>query len=99
MIACVITHPTMLCSTLEALGTTSFSGVHDQDSADYELLLQAPRLRADAVARIAQSLAEAYETVYAAVADSANGYAEQPGVSTALEHTPENVRMILGVLA
>lgn len=61
--------------------------------------MQAPRLRADAVARIAQSLAEAYETVYAAVADSANGYAEQQGVAAALEHTPENVRMILGVLA
>ena len=60
---------------------------------------QAPRQRADAVARIAQSLAEAYETVFCAMADSANGYTEQQGSSIALEHTPENVRMILGVLA
>ena len=60
---------------------------------------QAPRQRTDAVARIAQSLAEAYETVFCAVADSANGYTEQQGSSVALEHTPENVKMILGVLA
>ena len=61
--------------------------------------MQAPRLRADAVARIAQSLAEAYETVYSAVTDPANGYTQQQGASAALEHGPENVRMILGVLA
>ena len=65
----------------------------------YACSAQAPRLRAEAVARIAQSLAEAYETVYSAVADSANGYTEQQGASAALEHSPENVRMILGVLA
>jgi hypothetical protein len=89
----------MLCSTLRTLSTRSFGSAHDPDSADGESLLQAPRLRADAVARIAQALAEAYATVYAAMADSSNGYADQPGVSIALEHTPENVRMILGVLA
>lgn len=58
-----------------------------------------PRLRADATARVAQSLAEAYEIVHSAVADSANGYVGQPGVEQALQHSPEHVRTILGVLA
>jgi hypothetical protein len=89
----------MLYGDLRSLDTKSFRCKDDPDCADIESLLQAPKLRADVVARIAVSLAETYETVYAALADSANGYAEQPGFSTALEHTPENVRLILGVLA
>ena len=61
--------------------------------------MQAAKLRAEVVTKIAQSLAEAYETVYAAVADPANGYSQLDGVSQALEHSPDNVNMILGVLA
>jgi hypothetical protein len=58
-----------------------------------------PRLRADATARVARSLAEAYEIVHAAVADPVNGYVGQPGAEQALLHSPEHVRTILGVLA
>lgn len=59
---------------------------------------QAPRMRADAVARVAHSLAAAYEAVYGAVQDPVNGYARQPGAEAALEHSPEHVKTILGVL-
>ncbi len=59
---------------------------------------QAPRIRADAVARVAHALAAAYEAVYAAVADPVNGYVGQPGAEGALEHSPEHVKTILGVL-
>ena len=61
--------------------------------------MQAAKLRAEIVAKVAQSLAEAYETVYSAVADPANGYSQSRGVSQALVHSPDDVRMILGVLA
>lgn len=59
---------------------------------------QSPRLRADATARVAAAVAAAYETVHSAVADPANGYSGQPGFAAALEHSPEQVRTILGVL-
>ena len=50
------------------------------------------------MARVAHSLAAAYEAVYVAVADPVNGYAGQPGAESALEHSPEHVKTILGVL-
>ena len=61
--------------------------------------MQAAKLRAEVITKIARSLAEAYETVYLAVADPANGYRQLEGVSKALEHSPDNVKMILGVFA
>ena len=61
--------------------------------------MQAAKLRAEVVTKIAQSLAAAYETVYSAVADPSNGYNQLKKVSQALEHSPDNVKMILGVLA
>lgn len=60
--------------------------------------LQSPRLRADATARVAAAVAAAYEAVHSAVADTGSGYAGQPGFDAALEHSPEHVRTILGVL-
>lgn len=59
--------------------------------------MQAPRTRADAVARVAKSLVDAYEMVYNVMDDPTSGYAEQGG-STAIKHTPAQVRTILGVL-
>lgn len=56
-----------------------------------------PRIRADAVARVARSLAEAYELVYSCVEDPNNGYLEQGGAG-AIKHSPAQVRTILGVL-
>ena len=50
------------------------------------------------MARVAQSLVAAYEAVYAAVQDPVNGYVGQPGADSALEHSPEHVKTILGVL-
>lgn len=61
-------------------------------------MLQSPRLRADATARVAAAVANAYEAVHCAVADTGSGYAGQPGFESALEHSPEHVRTILGVL-
>ena len=59
---------------------------------------QAPRVRAEAVARVAHALAAAYEGVFSAVADPVSGYAGQPGAAAALEHSPEHIKTILGVL-
>lgn len=56
-----------------------------------------PRLKADASARVARSLADAYEAVFQAVGDSGNGYV-QAGQPCPLPHTPEQVRTILGVV-
>jgi conserved oligomeric Golgi complex subunit 6 len=58
---------------------------------------QAPRTRSDVVQRITRSLAEAYEAVYAALDDPLSGYLAQGG-SSAVKHTPSQVRTILGVI-
>ena len=59
--------------------------------------VQVPRLKADASARVARSLADAYEAVYQAIGDSSNGYVPA-GQPCPLKHTPEQVRTILGVV-
>lgn len=59
--------------------------------------MQVPRLRADAVARVAQALAESYDAVYSALDDPTLGYTEQGGASV-VKNTPVQVRTILGVL-
>jgi hypothetical protein len=56
------------------------------------------QLIVDATARVAAAVANAYEAVHCAVADTGSGYAGQPGFESALEHSPEHVRTILGVL-
>lgn len=60
-------------------------------------LLQVPRTRADAVMKIASSLADAYEMVYCALDNPTCGYLEQGG-SSGVKHSPAQVRTILGVL-
>ena len=54
-------------------------------------LLQAPKLRAQTVGRLASALADAYETVYAALTAPANGYA---GAEAAVGHTPAQLRTV-----
>ncbi|CAL8463754.1 g3288 [Coccomyxa elongata] len=85
---------TRISEVLHAL----FVMLSDPDTLPEFRTLQSPRLRADVTARVAAAVAAAYETVHAAVADPASGYAGQPGFEAALEHSPEHVRTILGVL-
>ncbi len=47
--------------------------------------------------RVAAALVDAYEQVYKLLDDPAAGYAELGG-SSAVKHTPAQVRTILGVL-
>jgi len=46
--------------------------------------------------RVASSLAEAYELVYATLGDPSSGYPEAGGTA-GIKHTPAQVRTILGV--
>ncbi|EIE27799.1 component of oligomeric golgi complex 6 [Coccomyxa subellipsoidea C-169] len=75
-----------------------FAMLSNPDTLPEFRTLQSPRLRADATARVAAAVAAAYEAVHSAVADTGSGYAGQPGFDAALEHSPEHVRTILGVL-
>ena len=61
------------------------------------LRVQVPRLKADAAARVVRSLADAYEAVWQAVTDPQNGYLPA-GEPNPLQHSPEQVRTILGVV-
>eukprot|EP00200_Dunaliella_tertiolecta_P002280 CAMPEP_0202353132 /NCGR_PEP_ID=MMETSP1126-20121109/9026_1 /ASSEMBLY_ACC=CAM_ASM_000457 /TAXON_ID=3047 /ORGANISM="Dunaliella tertiolecta, Strain CCMP1320" /LENGTH=730 /DNA_ID=CAMNT_0048945441 /DNA_START=36 /DNA_END=2228 /DNA_ORIENTATION=- len=74
-----------------------FATISSPDALPEFLPLQAHRVRADAVGRVAKSLVEAYEAVYAALDDPTNGYLEQGGTS-AVKHSPAHVRTIFGVL-
>lgn len=58
---------------------------------------QVPRLKADAAARVVRSLADAYEVIWAAVADPGSGYCAE-GAPPPLPQTPEQIRTILGVV-
>ncbi|KAK9120463.1 hypothetical protein Syun_018080 [Stephania yunnanensis] len=57
-------------------------------------LMQVPNLRSEACARLAKSLAEAYELIYDAVMDPKNGY---PDPMSLARHSPEQIRTILGI--
>mmetsp|Transcript_20960 Transcript_20960/g.45865 ORF Transcript_20960/g.45865 Transcript_20960/m.45865 type:complete len:707 (+) Transcript_20960:171-2291(+) len=76
---------------------TFFVLVSSPDALPEFLGIQAPRTRADAVSRVARSLVEAYEMVHSALDDPTSGYLEQGG-SSAVKHSPAQVRTILGVL-
>lgn len=71
--------------------------VSTPDALPEFLQIQAPRTRADAVARVGKALVDAYELVWRAVDDPSCGYLEQGGVS-AIKHTPAQVNTILGVV-
>ena len=60
---------------------------------------QVPRVKADASARVARALADAYEAVYQVLMDPQHGYeAAATQTSDAVKHTPLQVRTILGVV-
>ena len=59
--------------------------------------VQVPRLRVKAQQQVAHALADAYETVHAAMAEPHNGYLADPLAGEALRHTPAQVRTILGI--
>lgn len=54
-----------------------------------------PRMRSDAVARTADLIAKAYESVHQAVMAPESGYADLQG-SEILKHSPAQVRTVLG---
>jgi hypothetical protein len=58
---------------------------------------QVPKLRAEAVGRVARSLVETYELVYSALEDPSSGYLAQGGAA-GVKHSPAQVRTILGVI-
>mmetsp|Transcript_4768 Transcript_4768/g.13037 ORF Transcript_4768/g.13037 Transcript_4768/m.13037 type:complete len:126 (-) Transcript_4768:300-677(-) len=89
--------PPCLCNALRTLCAPFFATISSPDALPEFLPLQAHRVRADAVGRVAKSLVEAYEAVYAALDDPTNGYLEQGGTS-AVKHSPAHVRTIFGVL-
>ncbi|GBF95228.1 hypothetical protein Rsub_07943 [Raphidocelis subcapitata] len=74
-----------------------FALISSADALPEFRLVQQPRLRGEAVARVASSLAEAYELVYSTLADPASGYVEAGGAA-GVKHTPAQVRTVLGVV-
>jgi hypothetical protein len=58
-----------------------------------------PRVKAEASARVAHALADAYEAVYQVLMDPQHGYlAAASETSDVIKHTPLQVRTILGVV-
>lgn len=60
---------------------------------EFEQIL-VPKLRSEASVQVARSLAEAYELIYDAVMDPANGY---PDPKSLVRHPPDQIRTILGI--
>lgn len=56
--------------------------------------IRVPQFRSESCGRVARAVAEAYEVVYNAVSDPANGY---PDPKTMLRHSPEQMKTILGL--
>lgn len=56
--------------------------------------MQVPRLRSEACAQVARSLAEAYELIYKAIMDPKNQY---PDPKSLARHPPDQIRTILGI--
>lgn len=60
---------------------------------EFEQML-VPKLRSESSVQVARSLAEAYEIIYNAVMDPANGY---PDPKSLARHPPDQIRTILGI--
>jgi hypothetical protein len=56
--------------------------------------IRVPQFRSESCGRVARAVAQAYEIVYNAVSDPANGY---PDPKSMLRHSPEQMRTILGL--
>lgn len=85
-----------LAAVVEAL-RRFFVAVSSPDALPEFAGIQSPRLRGDAVARVASLLVAAYEQVHSLLDDPTAGYAEQGG-SSSVKHSPAQVRTILGVI-
>ncbi|KAL4424572.1 hypothetical protein ABPG77_009156 [Micractinium sp. CCAP 211/92] len=59
--------------------------------------LQVPRLKAQAVHRVLQTLADTYATVHSALLEPGSGY-DAAAVQAEVRHTPAHVRTLLGVV-
>ncbi|KAL4421302.1 hypothetical protein ABPG75_010593 [Micractinium tetrahymenae] len=59
--------------------------------------LQVPRLKAQAVQRVLQSLADTYAAVHAALLEPGSGY-DPAAVEAEVRHSPAHVRTLLGVV-
>lgn len=59
--------------------------------------LQVPRIKAEAVQRVSQALADTYASVHAALLDPSSGY-DATAVAAAVRQSPAQVRMLLGVV-
>ncbi|CAL0314243.1 unnamed protein product [Lupinus luteus] len=85
------TSPTILSECLKAL----FGLLLGSESSLPEFeQMQVPRLRSDASAGVARSLAEAYELIYNVIMDPKNGYPEPRSLA---RHPPNQIRTILGI--
>ncbi|GAB2285196.1 Golgi transport complex subunit 6 [Dionaea muscipula] len=85
------TSPTLLSECLKVLfgiilGTENSLPEFEQ--------LQVPKLRSEASAQMAKSLAEAYEVMYKAIMDPENRY---PDPKSLARHPPDQIRTILGI--
>ncbi|KAI8473219.1 MAG: component of oligomeric golgi complex 6 [Monoraphidium minutum] len=74
-----------------------FVAISSPDALPEFRLVMQPRLRAEAVARVASSLADAYELVYTTLGDPKSGYPDAGGAA-GIKHTPAQVRTVLGVV-
>ena len=50
------------------------------------------------MSRVASALADAYQLVYNNLNDPECGYSEDPEAASAVKHTPEEIRTILGMV-
>lgn len=66
-------------------------------TAPSPLSSQVPRIKAEAVQRVSQGLADAYASLHAALLEPASGY-DPAAVAAAVRQTPAQVRVLLGVV-
>eukprot|EP00898_Chlorokybus_atmophyticus_P001925 jgi/Chlat1/2733/Chrsp182S02898 len=86
-----ILSPTAVSESLRALYTRLATGSSLVPECER---IQPPRVRSDAANRVGRGVAEAYDAIYAVVADPAMKYAER-GVN--VRHSPAQIRTILGI--
>ncbi|KIZ02121.1 Conserved oligomeric Golgi complex subunit 6 [Monoraphidium neglectum] len=88
--------PSLSLHTVSEALRSFFVLVSSPDALPEFRSVQQPRLRGEAIARVASSLAEAYDLVYTMLGDPSSGYPEAGGAA-GIKHTPAQVRTILGV--
>lgn len=89
--------PALSVDKVSAAMKSLFAAVSDIDALPSFNSLQAPRPRAEASARVAKLLADAYSNVYEALSNPQNGYTVDGNIAGSVKHTPAQVATILGV--